>query len=158
MLFQIDQSGHVEYTSQDTVLGASNSIQISLKVTSQTKRKLQQKCRESGISRIFVYRTFAALIFLLIRDYLGVITEIVIDIEYPGKNSLIKDILLEFLQDKSKSLQITFSRIGNHPPVHYLAYNVFTGKNIPTKLVRFSEIEALVIKKPIKKDRGPRRG
>lgn len=148
MKVEIDQSGKIEDTAKPTVLAFSNSKQSAIKISARTKRQIQEIFRRRGQIRLFIYRTFAALIFLLIRDYLSSIHHVVIDTEYPGHEKLIKDILLEFLRrNKLKEPQILFKRIGSKPKVHYAAYDVFSGKKKPNKSISFSKLAKFVIKK-----------
>lgn len=154
MKIEIDQSWKIEKTNKATVLAFSNKKSFALKIPSKIKRQLQEMFRRQGQPTLFVYRTFAAGIFLLIKDHLKKITYIVIDIEYPGKEPLIKEILLELLRKyKLKEPEIAFKRIGEKPKVHYAAHNVFTGKKKADKIVSFEELRELVIKK----DRGHKR-
>lgn len=156
MVYQIDQSGKIEDTAKDTVVGISNGWSYTIKLRAKAKRQLQERCRANLQGRLFVYRTFAALIFLLIKNAKIILVDIVIDQEYPGKEKIIKDILLEFLRKNNlPEPHISFARIGSRPKVHYLAYNVFTGKSQTNKMASLKELEKLVIKK--RKDRGPKR-
>lgn len=146
MLFQIDQSGKIEHTNKDTVMGMSNGKTRTVKIAARNKRLLQERCRIRDQGRVYMYRSFAALIFLLIKEDLNLITDLIIDVEYPGQNKVIKDILLEFLRtEKLNEPEITFLRIGSTPAVHYVAYDVFCGRKSPDKIVTLEEISNLVI-------------
>lgn len=75
-----------------------------------------------------------------------------IDIEYKDHEKSLREMLLEHIQKDSQDvlLSITFKRIGNKPPVHYLANNTFSRKIAPT--MRLNAKEVIEIAK--KKDRG----
>ena len=94
MNIEIDQSGKVENTSKNTIIAFSNDIFGSIFITAKDKREIQKIFRKIGKSRIFVYRLFSILIFLLIKDHLKRIDQIIIDEEYPGKENLIKNYLI----------------------------------------------------------------
>lgn len=155
MSIQIDQSGKVEQTDKDTVIALSNdenNQSKTLLIKAKDKRKLQEIFRENKIGKLFVYRVFAGLVFLLIKD-ISKTSQVVIDVEYHGKENLIREVLMEFYS-RAKILppDIVFRRIGNTPRVHYAAYNVFIGKLKPDVIVSLAKIGALTIKK----DRGPK--
>ncbi len=153
MIYLIDQSGKIEKTNKDTVIGVANSKTFSIRLSGKIKRQLQEKCRANHQGQQFIYRTFAALVFLLIKGHLKIMTDLIIDNEYPGKEKIIREILLEFLRKFNlPEPHISFGQIGNHPRVHYVAYNVFIGKHKADKEVKLKDIESLVVKN--KKDRG----
>ena len=70
MIIEIDQSGKIENTSKNTVIAFSNEIFGSILVKAKDKREIQKIFRKIGKPRIFVYRLFAILIFLLIKNHL----------------------------------------------------------------------------------------
>lgn len=153
MRIYIDQSGKIEATSQPTILAFTNSQHFTIKITPRTKKQIQNIFRRQGRNRLFIDKTFATLIFILIKNYLKNIQQIIIDTEYPGHEKLIRDIVIEHIRKANlHEPTIIFKRIGNRPEVHYLAYNVFVKKKKPNKIINFSEIMAL-----IKKDRGRKR-
>lgn len=153
MKIYVDQSGKIEDTSNPTILAFTDSRTFSIKITAKTKRQLQEIFRRRGQIRLFVYRAFASLVFLLITKFLREIDQVVIDVEYPGKEKLIKEIILEFLRRKKlKEPSIFFERIGNTPKVHYSAYNVFVKKKKADLVIRLGELKDLAIKN----DRGRR--
>ena len=80
---------------------------------SKEKQALQRFFRKAGVPRLFVYRTFMALVFLLVKPHLGKITHITIDIEYRGQEGLLKNLLLEHIRTANvKDLPtITFKEI-----------------------------------------------
>lgn len=155
MIVEIDQSGKVEQTNRDTVVGAifdgTNRSAICFKA--KDKRFIQEIFRKQLKGHLFIYRTFAALVFLLVKEKVSSQDRLIIDTEYTGKEGLIKDIILEYF-DKSKLTppEIIFQRIGNTPPVHYLVYDVYVGNLTPDKIISLTEVIYLAIKK----DRGPK--
>lgn len=127
MIIEIDQSGKAENTSKNTVIAFSNSKSKSIFISGQEKREVQRIFRNIGKPRIFVLKLFAILIFLLIKDDLKEIEEIIIDEEYPGHDTLIKSYLLQEVRkinpDFSKT-SISFKRIGKRSRAHLVAYSV----------------------------------
>src|SRR3989344_7489468 len=103
MRIEIDQSGRVEYTSQPTVIAFANSKTYSIIFLSRDKKYLQKIFRKAGVPNLFVNKTFAILIFLLIKDFLKSINQIIIDHEYLGHDKVIKQFLLELLRRHKKN-------------------------------------------------------
>lgn len=146
MTYQIDQSGKVEDTAKDTVLAYSNEIQHSVLIPRKVKRQLQEAFRRCGFTRLFIYSSFSAGVFYLIKD-LKVVTHIVIDIEYPGKETVITQLVSNILKASNKPQhQLSFERIGNRPRVHYAAKNVLDKKTKPNHIVSLREAIAALKK------------
>lgn len=154
MKYEIDQSGKIEDTAKDTVVAYCNGDQRVIVFKARDKRSLQEIFRRSGQIRLFIYRTFATLIFLLIKENLKSENHFEIDTEYDGQEKIIKDILLEYIRaGQLEEPRIHFSRIGSKPKVHYAAYDVLNGKKKPDKIVDFKDVAILALRR-IKKDRG----
>jgi len=148
MKIEIDQNGKIENTSKHTYLAFSNKKSCIIKLTGKTKRQLQEIFRRRGNPRLFVYRVFACLIFVLIKHHLKKIQIIIIDKEYPGKEYLIKDILLEQIRKHNlKEPEIKFANIGKHSKAHYLANGAANNKIKPEKIIKLEEIKKFAIKK-----------
>lgn len=92
MRFEIDQSGKVEDTAKLTIVAFANGKAKSLKISAVQKRKVVFTLREFSFGKTFIFKIFAGLIFLLIKDEKA--PEIVIDREYPGHEATIKELLL----------------------------------------------------------------
>ena len=154
MIYKIDQSGKAEEVGRDTVLAISNGKSFSIKITARTKVALRKMFGKSGRGKVYVYRVFSILIYLLIVNCGFKVGEVMVDEEYTGQNRLLKDILSWlFIKNKQKMPEIYFARIGNKPKVHYAAYNVFRKKIQADLIVSLKEIMNLTTKK----DRGLRR-
>jgi len=149
MKIEIDQSGKVENTSKNTIIAFSNSKFKSILISARDKREIQKFFRRIGKPRIFVYRVFAILIFLLIKKDLREIKEIIIDTEYTGKSSLIKNFILQEIKKINPSFSkddIDFQEIGKKSKAHFLAYGVATGKKKADIEVGAKEILRMIIK------------
>lgn len=149
MKIEIDQSGKIEDTNKDTVVAFSNDVFGSILIKGKDKREIQKIFRKIGKRRIFVYRLFAILIFLLIKKYIKKISQMIIDEEYPGKTGIIKDFLLREIRKIRPDFPkdgILFQRIGKKSKAHYLAYGVAIGKKLADEKVTFKEILKFVVK------------
>ena len=148
MRVEIDQSGKIEETRKNTVIAFANGISYAVLIPAKVKRQLQEVFRRQGKPRLFVYRTFAAGIFLLIKNHLPKIKDLVIDTEYIGHEKQIKEMVLEMIRRRGLAEpNIYFQRIGNKPKVHYAAYEVFSKKKKADFVVSFEEIVVLATKK-----------
>lgn len=68
MHIKIDQSGKVEDTRINTVVSFSNGKRKSISIDRREKRELQKIFREGKKGHVFIFKTFAILIFLLIKE------------------------------------------------------------------------------------------
>ena len=94
---EVDQSGKIEFTSEDTVLAFSNGKQFSLLVPATVKRECVQQLRQVGLSGDTLYiQLFATCLFFLLKGHLNNLARIIIDIEYSGKEAQIKDTYATF--------------------------------------------------------------
>ncbi len=149
MRIEIDQSIKLENTNQDTIIAFSNHCLGSILIRARDKRELQKFFRRIGKHKIFIYRLFAILIYILIKKHLKDINEIVIDQEYPGKSALIKDFLLREIKKVRPHFpkeNIFFKLVGKKSKAHYLAYGVQIGKKLPDREANYKEILKFLIK------------
>jgi len=143
MQIYIDQSRKIEYTSQDTVVAYSNGTQKSILISAEEKRKVQRIFRDASKPEIFMFKTFAILIYLLIKENLPSIDAIRIDREYSGKEWLIKQYLLELLRRHGFMFEkgsIEFYYVGKKHKSHLQALSVFQQKLRPDIIVNHEEI------------------
>lgn len=149
MKIYIDQSGKVEYTNKTTVVAFANSIQKAIMIEAKEKREVEEMFKKAGKPYIFKYKTFAILIYLLIKDVLPKIDSIIIDKEYTGKEPLIKDFLIQIIREKKKSKiandDISFDFIGKKNKAHEKAINVFRKKSVPEKVVTSKDVAPYVV-------------
>lgn len=149
MNIEIDQSGKVEQTNKDTVIAFSDDKFKSIFISAKDKREIQKVFREIRKSRVFVYKLFSILIFLLIKKHIKRIDQIIIDQEYPGKAKLIKNFLLQEIRrikrDFSKD-NIIFKRVGKKSRAHFIAYGVAIGKRKPDIEVTAKDVLEMIIK------------
>lgn len=148
MRVEIDQSGKIEDTSKDTILAFSNKIWSAIVIPAKVKRQIQEIFRRQGKPKIFVFRTFAAGIILLIKNYQKQITDVQIDTEYPGNEAVIKDIVVQMLREQGiPEPNIYFGRIGKKSMAHHRGYAVAIGKLEPERKVELDDLVKIAIKK-----------
>lgn len=146
MHLTFDQSGKIEATSVDTIIAFSDGISRSVLISKKEKRKLQAKFRAKGRGPVFIYKTFAILIFFLIKDYLSKVRTIAIDKEYQGKEYAIKGFLLREIRkyrDFDKN-NIHFMRIGKKSRAHGKALHTFRKQEKPDIIVKCKHIEPFI--------------
>ncbi|TSC87541.1 MAG: Uncharacterized protein G01um10147_519 [Microgenomates group bacterium Gr01-1014_7] len=140
MTYQIDQSGKIEQTSKDTVIAYSNGTKFAVVVPRRLKRKVQEIFRLHGFTSLFVYYLFSVGVFYLLSN-LKEKSSVTIDTEYPGKDKIIKQFATSLLKNNNKiEHEISFARIGNRPPAHYAAKDVFDKKIKPDKILNLEDI------------------
>jgi len=145
---EVDQSGKIERTNTDTFLAFSDSLHYVICIPAWVKRagqaSLRSKWRRRKGKKSIYIRLFAAGLFLLLKDHLADLGQIVIDTEYIGRESDIKGMLLELIrciEPDYPAERITFRRIGKRSPAHNLAWETYRGKRRPDHMV--TEVEFL---------------
>ncbi len=145
MRIEIDQSGKLEDTSRHTFLAFSNSQHSVLKLGSSEKRKLQKHFRSIGKSRLYIYITFASLLVILLRKLGSRSNQIIIDVEYPGRGHLIKD-LIRSIDANFPVRDISFHQIGKKSRAYYLAKGTAIKKLTPDLYVNARQVLELLKK------------
>lgn len=121
----IDQSGKVEDTSKNTVLGFSNKINGSIMIKAVEKRKLLKVFREQNRPKIFTFQLFSILVYNLLVKYKIKNHIVCLDTEYTGQNDLIKSFIVQLIK-KFKGIDIAahdihFVLIGKQNNAHKMA-------------------------------------
>lgn len=139
----IDQSGKVEDSSKLTVVAMVDGKIKSLLINSREKRKVLRIMREIEFpGRVFVYKIFAGLVFLLVKKER--VNELFIDDEYPGHGPLIKDIIIKLFEGhKLKVPHINFGLIGKNNEAHKVALETFRGKRDADVIVNAKDVFGL---------------
>jgi|SRR3989338_7266578 len=146
MIYQIDQSGKIEETGQETVLAISGKdITYSLIISSKTKRQMQQHFRNIGQPNLFIYKTFTAALFILLNTFNIRITRVEIDKEYPGQEKLIETMLLKLFKifEIGSRIQFSFSSVGKSSLAHGTAHQVFSKKLKEDRRISFEELKKI---------------
>lgn len=142
MHIKIDQSGKIEDTRANTAIAFSNGKSKSILIDRREKRKVEKIFRENNKGHVFIFKIFAILIFLLIKDNLIEIQHISIDLEYPGKDYLIKDYLLRMIRGHRSfdKRDVVFIKVGRKTKAHELAINAYRGHIKPDIIVTKEDI------------------
>jgi len=147
MRVEIDQSGRIEFTGTDTVLAYSDDKQYAILIPSIVKREIVRKYRKTVKAKIFFLKLFSVCLFLLIKNDLNKLDEIVIDIEFEGREKDIKNMLLNHIRKidpKFPKHKILFRRITKESRAHKLALSVFRDAVKENKVITTKEIEELL--------------
>lgn len=148
MIIQINQSNKIEKTNKDSIIGLANDVTFAVLVKRKIKRRLQEDFRKQGKPRLFVYRTFIASVVLLIKyAKLKNISKIIIDLEYFGKDKLLRSMFLEmWSRFFTKIPEVSFERVGKKSKVHHICYFTMKGKYKVNKILEYKEIKRLALK------------
>lgn len=150
MRLEVDQSGKIEQTNLDTIIALSNDIQYSLVLKKRIKRLLQELFRIQGKPRLFIYKTFAALIAILLKAS-NPSKKVIIDMEYFSQQIILQRQITEYLEKNKIKAKFEFGFVGKGSSAHILAERVAHKKQKVNKAVNFEEISKLIW--PIKNDR-----
>lgn len=143
MHIEVDQSWKIENTNKHSVLAFSDGLTSSVLIPAEDKRILQKFFRDAGKPEMFVYHTFAVLTYHLVKDRLDKIDTIVLDREYPSKEGLIKDLLLQLIRKHRPNFDknsIWFEELKKKSNAHWEAYWVFKGEKNPDKIVTYQMV------------------
>jgi len=136
MKIEIDQSGKLENTNISTVVGFSNGKCKSIIIASREKIRLQKHFRDIDKRMIYIYFTFSAMIYLLIKSERK-IEDIIIDTEYPGHEHLIKSYLIQFFTKANKKInkkRIYFRQIGHESNAHNVSITSYRSKRADIRI------------------------
>lgn len=150
MRIEIDQSGKLENTNVSTAVGFSNGKSKSIIISSREKIKLQKYFRDIGKRRIYIYFSFSALIYLLIKSEKS-IEEMIIDTEYPGQEPLIKNYIVNLCGASKKKFdkrQLYFKQIGKKSRAHYISITSYRTKRGNVRVFAQDIINLIQIKRP----------
>lgn len=145
MPIEIDQSGRIEETQRNTVIAlAGKNFSFSALFKRTIKRKIKKIFQLQGKPKLFAIRTFACVLVLLIKKTKIKPQLLIIDVEYPGHEQTIKDIIWQYLGYKP---EIKFKKIGKNSPAHKKAYFTYKRKLKPDCVIKERKIMRLAIKK-----------
>ena len=141
---EVDQSCKVEETG-DTVLAFSDGLDYVIIIPDKVKkaafRLLQVERRKTR--KVATIWLFAVCLYLLLRDYLGVIEHVTIDVEYAGRDSDIKGILLMLIHYEYPAFtkdRISFALVGKKSRAHAKAWTVHKDKSKADKKITRAEL------------------
>lgn len=129
--------------ARDTVLAIADGISYTIVIPAAIKRALLRRLREKGKSRTAAaVFAFSVGLYLLLKNVIQAVDQIIIDVEYMGWESEIKNTLMGYLRrDDSRfdQTRILFRHIGKESSAHRRAIEVARGRQKPNK--RISEAE-----------------
>ena len=144
MQVEVDQSGKIGNTGEDTILAYSNSDSFSVLIPKQVKRECLLHLRERGLPpNTIYYRMFGIGLYFLLRQRIGGMSRVIIDIEYPKHESRICRHLLNLLGRDGISVQaeqIRFGFIGKKSNAHRVGLDTFRGKRRATITLSVEDI------------------
>ena len=146
-IVEVDQSIKIEQ-SGPTILAFSNGIAWAILIPSDVKataiRAVANRGKPSRDAHLYV---FAAGVYLLLRDYLSQMTLITVDIEYEGREGLIKSLLLEYIRKTLPGFEsdtLMFDHVGKGSPADAKARAVRTGRDKRFRRVTLEEVLRIV--------------
>lgn len=147
MNIEIDQSGKIEETNKPSIIAFSNNQSGSVILLAKDKRILQKYFRAKNKSRMFIFFTFAVLIYVLTKDII-LNHRITIDQEYVGHEDIIKSLILDIFDSEQTRINkedIIFKEIGKKSKAHTVAVDAFRLKKADQK-VSSSDIIKIISK------------
>lgn len=145
---EVDQSVKIEQSGA-TVLAFSNGIAWAILIPSDVKteaiRRLVYRKHTNLEARLIV---FAAGLYLLLKDRLAELGQVVIDVEYEGQEANIKAALLRYIWRSAPGFDgdsIIFRRVGKKSPADAKARAVRTGRDRRFKRVTLEELLGVVV-------------
>jgi len=141
---EVDQSGKVEDTKEDTVLAFANGMRFSVLIPATVKRDCIRILRRRGLSpKTFYLQIFAVGLFFLLKDHVANLSHVIIDREYLGKDKDIRRYLMNLLfrsKYKVEAEQFHFGHIGKGSTAHRLAIDTLRGKGEPNLKLNLEDI------------------
>jgi hypothetical protein len=146
MQVEIDQSGKIGDTKVSTILAFSNAHHFTVSIPATVKRNCILQLRGWGVSASSSYLQFFTVgLYFLLRDYIGTMKQAIIDVEYFGKDKLIKEHLINLLARRGYKVnpdKIKFGLIGKKSPAHSLALQTFRRQKKPNLVLTQKQILA----------------
>lgn len=142
----IDQSGRVEETNRVTVIALANkSKSFTVALLPKTKKELQAIFRKKGKPKVFPVIVFATIVFITMLRSKTYPQELIIDIEYPGHENAIKNIVTTLCRRfKKKPPEIYFSNIGKKDPAHLAAWKTYNKKLKSNLILKIGDFKGIV--------------
>ncbi len=145
MRADIDMSGRIEETNRPTAIALANGVSYCIRISAREKRKLLVALKQLRPERRAVQHqvlVFSTLVFYLIRERIGELSQVRIDLEYPAYEASIKEHILNLCRRYHLNVmcEIEFQQVGKKSPAHDLAIRVYRGKAKADKGVTAKEI------------------
>lgn len=144
---EVDQSVKIEQ-SGPTVLALANGSAHAIIIPSDVKHKALHALHAFGKTKdSALIIVFAACLSLLLEQYLTKSVNIVIDVEYQGKNEDVKAALLRFIRKTNPhfdSERVWFAHIGKHSPADRKARQVRAKRDKDYRKISFVELKRVL--------------
>ena len=140
---EVDQSGKIGETNKATVVAFADEKERAILVPANVKRQIIPELRRQGKADTLYYLLFATVLYLLLREDIDEIDQVMVDIEYRGKEAMLKGHLLNLLRRAGKNVaahQIQFVRIVKKSPAHRIAITTLRGQRKPDHTVTLDEL------------------
>lgn len=123
----IDQSGRVEETNKITIVALADiEKSFTIVLPSKIKKELLETFRKNGKPKAFPIIVFATVVFMTMLRSKTYPPELIIDIEYPGHENTIKNIIITLCRRfKKKTPEIYFANIGKKDLAHIAAWKTY---------------------------------
>jgi len=148
-LAYVDMSAKVEQWSWNSAIAISNGSSRVYLIPGRVKQEVRRLLIRLYGEKSIEYRTFALLVFLIVRDELANISQLIIDRDYTGNEAeaTIKNLLFPWLHASRPGVTSGFIRFENvrGSKVDKLARKVYAGEAKADKKISFTEVEALVL-------------
>ncbi|MBI3942293.1 MAG: hypothetical protein HY326_04710 [Chloroflexi bacterium] len=146
-VIEVNQSIKIEQSGA-TILAFSNGISHAILIPQSVKQKALAVLKERGKTKDTARNLlFCACLYLLLKDHLEQIEEVVIDEEYTGNDRSIRSFLLEYIKRDGRYIEperIVFARIGKGSPADKKARMVRSGKDQEYRVVTLEELLEVV--------------
>ncbi len=141
---EVDQSGKIEDTKEDSVLAFANGKQYSILIPATVKRDCIKALRIQGrAASTFYLQLFTIALYFLLRDHVSTLYRVMIDSEYIGQEAKIKEHLINLLRRRTYKIepfQIHFTHVGKSSPAHTVAWSTLRKKRQPDRLLKLEEM------------------
>ena len=125
--------------ARDTVLALANQISYAIVIPAAVKRTVMRRLHERGKSRtraaIFA---FAIGLYLLLKNVIRAVDQVIIDIEYTGWDAEIRNTLVAYLRRDDPHfdpMRILFQHIGKRSAAHHRAIEIARHRRLPDKQI-----------------------
>jgi hypothetical protein len=147
MYVEVDQSGKIEVTNRDTILAFSNDEQSIILIPSRVKREILGEIRDRRTRQRPYFILFAMALYELLKDHLGRLRFIVIDVEYTGRDQYIKSELLKLIRTHDPDYpeqRIIFAHIGKKSEAHRKALGAYRGEIEVDRIITTKSLKRLL--------------
>jgi len=142
----IDQSGRVEETNKITIVAlADKKKSFTIALLPKSKKELLEIFRKIGKPKVFPVVVFANMVFMTMLRSRTYPPELIIDIEYPGHENTIKNIIITLCRRfKKKVPEIYFANIGKNDPAHFAAWKTYKKITKPNLTLKSEDFKGFI--------------